>query len=142
VVKNSSVGPGRYCSPRHGKPFKTRELKTLVDDVACNGRGIICSPRHRMLLISTNEGSRCVSMTWRPMLFCAYSLGYFGHYGVKDPDRQKGGCSMYMNSVLLSGEQNTSLNIFARGVGDPRRELGKTIIIQLKCLKVGPGCWC
>jgi len=36
-----------------------------VHDVAGNGSGRYCSPRHGMPWNSRNEGSKCVSVTWR-----------------------------------------------------------------------------
>jgi len=42
-----------------------------VDDVAGNGPGIYCSPRHRMPFNSRNEGSKRVLATWlRPGNLC------------------------------------------------------------------------
>ena len=49
-------GPGRYCSPRHRVPLKSRDKGTQcvsgVDELAGHRPGRYCSPRHM------NEGGK------------------------------------------------------------------------------------
>jgi len=55
------VGPGRYSSPRHRKPFVSlNEGPQCVGWHAGNGPGGYCWPRHRKPIISRNEDSKCV----------------------------------------------------------------------------------
>ena len=50
-----------------------------VDDGAGNGADRYCSPRHVTPFNSINEGSRCVSMTWR----ATFARPYLGCHLIK-----------------------------------------------------------
>ena len=61
-----------------------------VDDVAGNGPGIYCSPRHRMPFNSRNEGSKRVLATWlRPGNLCCGPTPQQQHARVRDGETRQ-----------------------------------------------------
>lgn len=53
--------------------------------------------------------------------------------GVSDPDRKKGGATVYINGVLIGGESFRSLEgSFTNKQMDNRIEQGKIVVIRLK----------
>jgi len=52
----ATVGPARYCSPRHRMPFNSTDKGSN----RVEGPGGFRSPRHRLPFNSRNEGSTCV----------------------------------------------------------------------------------